>query len=942
ETVKIGITGAVTPDLGTFSDWKEDVKTEEILDSVRAEVKKLKKSGADIVIVLSHSGIGDYHYPTEENAANVSYRVALIDGVYMVCAGHTHVDFPSKTSKAANTFDYPQTDENGLVNGTILVQEEDHAASLGISDIKFAFKNGKAIVKSKKGRVYRIQDSDEEDTEVLKINKFYDEQAKEIYDRALLESEETRNNYFGMLEDNALIQITNEAKIAYGKKIVKEKKQEYMGYPVISSTAYELTGQNGSDDYIKTSGSVTLRDLLNVQMWGQKYAKVYYMTGAQLRECIEWSAASAFATQPYAGSSVWQDEEYNQYADIGFSPVLSPEWEDWTGFTVFDGVEYTIDVTKPPRYDRSGFHIINDSHRIKSLTCNGEAVQDDDIFIWVGYMTTNTWPPVKKQIVKQAVLGKQEPVSDIVTAYISEQSEKGSIILECDNNWRVEFPEAENYLLKSSAASKIVAVAKDWYVDCLKELNGYAYYQARLSASYEDTAGPLLVLAQIDSDASGDEVRIAVQTSDSSNISFIKYAEGSLAADDSAWNDANSVEGGILKVDKNGVYSVMAVDTCGNRTVKIITITNIDKTLATTPEVKQCKNTSAKVVGTASPKGKVYVEAKSGIYETEAEDDGSFSCAVVHLKSDEVIRVWQIDTLGRISEKKEVTVKRSGANAPDVDKINNKKSSITGVLEDSVYCKVVAIRGSSVYIPKGQKEAYKETKIYKNNEEKNIVETEFELDHFTKRFRLAVPKLYSNQKIKVYSYDWLCRSSTLTNIIVEDVAPNQPRLSKVIAQEGCVYGYIPNPQKDISYLVTAKCDGEEYEGKTDENGFFAISMGVLDVKKSVKVMASDTGKNGETRESLSASTQTIDFNDLEDVDFSNGYIEPLTNKTTVVTGYVNKLPANGLYLVYGGVRHLLSVDENGDFRYVLTRTRKAGSRVGLLSRNIDGSWQTFR
>ena len=167
KTIRIGFVGAVVPSLtrkkdgmsnesdsdateitslATAVSWQSVIETKDIVESVTAEARKLKKDGADIVIALVHSGIGREKAKYMDD--NVGYALTAVPEIDAVCAGHTHMDFPSDSAKTSSYYDYENTDGDGLMNGKALLEEKDHAASLGIADIKLGFSaNGKPYIK---------------------------------------------------------------------------------------------------------------------------------------------------------------------------------------------------------------------------------------------------------------------------------------------------------------------------------------------------------------------------------------------------------------------------------------------------------------------------------------------------------------------------------------------------------------------------------------------------------------------------------------------------------------------------------------------------------------------------------------------------------------------------------------------------------------------------
>ena len=116
-TIKIGITGAVTPVLGSYTPWKDVLSTSDIVDAVEEQVDYLLDQEVDLIVVLAHSGFGTDEDP-ENKAQNVGYQLTLIDGVDVVCLGHTHKNSPYDNSYTTNTYSYSGVDpETGLVNG---------------------------------------------------------------------------------------------------------------------------------------------------------------------------------------------------------------------------------------------------------------------------------------------------------------------------------------------------------------------------------------------------------------------------------------------------------------------------------------------------------------------------------------------------------------------------------------------------------------------------------------------------------------------------------------------------------------------------------------------------------------------------------------------------------------------------------------------------------
>ena len=471
-TIKIGFVGAVIPSLTSKTDgmsnqtdsdasdisslvthvsWKGIIETKDIVSSVQTQAKALKKKGANLVIVLAHSGIGNENYKTMDD--NAGYALTAIPEVDAVCAGHTHMNFPSDDSKAEPYYDYSETDGDGLMHGKPLIEEKDHGASLGIADLKIGFSQwGTPYVKSSSARIRKIKSSDKEDAQILEINQKYNDQYLKIYDQAVTTTDHETDNYFGMIEDNPLIHLCNAAKIEYGLRAVQNLDDKYKNATVIAATEYQMAGQDSSSNYIKVDGTVHVKDLLNLEAFNQQRAKVYYMTGAQLRESLEWQVGRFFETTGTEADTERWDEETKSLVDQGLKPVLSPEHQKngWKGFTVYDGIEYVVDPSKEPRYDENG-NQISDSRRIISLTKNGQPVSDSDIFVLVSKnISSNTDPVFSKYANKQLLVSKTAHISSMLENYMKLQTVNDKLQMAVDGNWKIAFAEGTDYVIKSA------------------------------------------------------------------------------------------------------------------------------------------------------------------------------------------------------------------------------------------------------------------------------------------------------------------------------------------------------------------------------------------------------------------------------------------------------------------------------------------------------------
>lgn len=935
-SVKIGLIGVTTPSLTTHYDHSLLLTTTDMVDSVKEQVEKLKAKKVDLIIALAHTGIGsDETYV--QMSTNAAYAMSKIDGLDAIVGGHAHVNFPSTDEDVQKFYSYSGVSSNGLLNGKPYVAVKDHGAGIGMIDLKLKMVNGKVKVAGSDAKVKYVKSSTKPDATVTKINDRYQKQFDEIYNTSLAKVNGRVTNYFGPLEDNAAVQLANEAKIHYGLEYINNVATDFKDCPVVAVTSYKLTGNQSAQDYIDVEDDFTVGDALNTQNWNKEFAFIYSITGEQLREWLEW-LASAYQKPSAVNGSGWKDAVVRQHVeDENLIPVLNKDWlDDWSGFLVFDGIEYEIDPTKSARYNKEGKLINKNAHRVSKFTCNGEKVTDDMEFVLVSPRLNSSSCKVATSISEYVICNKRVYINELLQDYLKDQSQYSEVNVQTDENWEVVFPEGTNYLIKSSKKSVDYARTADWYVQTLDKNSKSAYYQAAMKEENGDQAPPFLVLASGNTKVTNHRVPIAVQASDRSGVRMVKYYNGIVPADSSLWNGASVVVNHSFTVGSNGVYSVMAEDAYGNRTVKYIQVTNYDQDMLETPEITKCTNRARQVLGKAEPGTTVYVKAAGETYSAAVAADGSFAVSTPLQPADSVIKLWIEDANGRKSIEISCAVKRTGANTPEVDEVTNKSHAITGTLNDSKYCKVIAVAGSTVYVPEdGGRQSYENSPIY--NYRKTVETVGYSVSDGT--FRLNIPVQLAGTKLQVYSLDWTDKSSVVASMVTAEVAPNMPRLTQIYAVDDCVYGRIP-AAKSVPYQIEVTDGDETYTGEADESGFFAVRVGDLPEGKQLVVTASDT-LDGVKRTSAQAKVKVASAEKIP-ISYSDISFDEIDSKSTIVSGHMEDYegPIN---LLIGSTRVKTTVHSDGKFSYTMSQPRAAGTSIVAMVRDTDGSiWDVNR
>ncbi len=321
--VRIAIIGGTTP--GSML-WDRDnlrdagLTVTDIVASVRTAVTEVRKRNADVVVVLLHSGLdGAATYDTVATglaSENVAARVPReIDGINVVVYGHSHAELVDST-----------------INGALLVQPRNWAASVALATLTLEKSKGKWAVVKHRGQSVKV--------------------AGHVESPAVL----------------AASAATHKATVTWvttpvGRTAVKWRadSSRVVDAPITDLINEVMRRESGAElaatasfslDASLDTGAVTQAALSRLYPY-ENTLRAVRITGAQLRAFLEQSALY-----------------YRTLMPDGSAPaggLVDPKIPGYN-FDVVSGVDYVIDVSKPA------------GSRITTLTRNGRAVQPTDSF----------------------------------------------------------------------------------------------------------------------------------------------------------------------------------------------------------------------------------------------------------------------------------------------------------------------------------------------------------------------------------------------------------------------------------------------------------------------------------------------------------------------------------------------------------------------------------
>lgn len=415
-TVKIGVTGIVPPQILSWdkANLEGKVLVNDSVEAIKNIIPEMRKAGADITLVLSHSGIGDDKY--EKGEENEGYQIASLPGVDAVVTGHSHAEFPSGNGTGFYE-KYPGVDGiNGKINGTPVTMAGKYGDHLGIIDLNLVYKNRKWSVVNSKGSIRKIYTkSKEADERIKEIAKESHEGTVKYVRQQVGTTSAPITSYFALVKDDPSVQIVNNAQIWYAKRELAGTPEGSL--PILSAAAPFKAGTRGDATAYTDipAGPIAIKNVADLYLYDNVTA-ILKITGSQLKEWLEMSAGQFNTIDP-------SKKEAQQLINSSYRTY---------NFDVIDGVTYEYDVTQPNKYDREGKLLHPDASRVRNLKYQGKNVRPEQEFIVVtnNYRANGQFPGVRDASLNR-LLGLEN--RQAIINYILEEK---NINPSADKNWR--------------------------------------------------------------------------------------------------------------------------------------------------------------------------------------------------------------------------------------------------------------------------------------------------------------------------------------------------------------------------------------------------------------------------------------------------------------------------------------------------------------------------
>ena len=363
--LRIGIAGFLPPQTVEWDrDLSADLGCEDILAAARRIVPRMRAEGADLIIALAHSGIGEI--APRAGMENAAAALAALDGIDAVVAGHTHQVFPGPGFAPTPGID----PHRGTLAGKPAVMAGFGGSHLGIIDLGLVpDPAGGWRVATFRSRCEAVDAALPAAPEISRPVMADHRATLRHLRRRIGRATAPLTSYFALIGEDPGLRLVNMAQRWHVR--ARLAGGEWAGLPVLSAAApFRAGGRGGPNHYTDVpKGRLSLRSLADLYSFPNRICAVL-LTGAQVREWLERSASLFHAVAPGSRDA----------------PLLNPDYPGYN-FDVIDGVTWQVDLSRPARFTPNGRLADAGAARIRDLRWQDRPVGDSDRFL----LATNSY-----------------------------------------------------------------------------------------------------------------------------------------------------------------------------------------------------------------------------------------------------------------------------------------------------------------------------------------------------------------------------------------------------------------------------------------------------------------------------------------------------------------------------------------------------------------------
>ena len=450
--IAIGLLAVMPPQVMKWdaTHLRDRVRAGPIVATIRAAIPRLRARGADIIVLLNHSGIGDGSEQPE--AENAGLALARLPGVDAVICGHQHRVFPEALDDLARLAspirlpDAPagpgsaaQIDpRNGSLAGRPAVMAGFWGSHLGIVDLTLAPRASGGWRVAGHEVSLRVAQARPECPALIREVACDHDRTRRYLDALIGEIAVPVSTHYALLGRGSACAMVAEAQRAAVARALAGRPEASL--PLVAAAApLRCGGAGGPGHFVDfPAGALRERDLHAICGF-PNHLQAVVMSADSLHDWLEQASGVFETLQP----------------GLRDQPLIAPDVPSYNFDTIF-GLSYQIDLSRPPRVSARGGRRATGLPRVCNMRWQGQPILRDQKFV----VATNNYRAQGGggfAALRQASPLPIEPISvqDALRDWVISGAGRGGLQMP---GWRFAPMPATSAVLRTSAR----AALPDW------------------------------------------------------------------------------------------------------------------------------------------------------------------------------------------------------------------------------------------------------------------------------------------------------------------------------------------------------------------------------------------------------------------------------------------------------------------------------------------------
>ncbi len=360
--IRIGITGIAPPQTVIWEAGRIDgqIAASDAVPAATEAVSALRRAGADVVILLAHTGMGSAS--SEQGMENVALPLARLAGADAMIMGHTHLVFPD-----------PATDAQGgttqQLHGKPAVMPGFFGSHLGRIDMTLRHDGSHWSLSGSRAVLLPAQPVSEPHLGLESVCGAAHQAVRSWLGTRIGQTDVPLHSYFSRVAPCNIMRLVAAAQTRHLRQSLTGTSLADL--PILSATApFRAGGRGGAANFTDIAqGPLELRHAVDIYPFPNSIVALL-LTGEELGDWLERAAIQFATVDPLQPDRPLVDTD-------------SPSFD----FDLIAGLSFQFDLRQPPRFDARGQCINPEARRILNLMLNGQRITPADRFI----LATNSY-----------------------------------------------------------------------------------------------------------------------------------------------------------------------------------------------------------------------------------------------------------------------------------------------------------------------------------------------------------------------------------------------------------------------------------------------------------------------------------------------------------------------------------------------------------------------